>query len=93
LHSEQIEDLQPNNLELCILGILPFNASIVENHPNSKRARTKQTYDAKRVLSFQRLSSFILHLHNFTLSPGANNIHTQVKQNHNQAHPKNFTPP
>lgn len=89
----KFEDPQPNNLELCILGILPFNASIVENHPNSKEQDQEKHTMQKRVLSFQRLSSFILDLHNFTLSPGANNIHTQVKQNHNQANPQNFTPP
>jgi hypothetical protein len=93
LHNRQIEDLKVDNLELCILGIFPNNASIVKNHFNSKELKQKQKHNATNVLNFQRLSPSILDLCRFAPSFGANNIHTQEKQNHNQAYPKKFAPP
>jgi hypothetical protein len=85
--------LKANNLELCILGIFPYNASIVKSHFNSKELEQKQKHNATKVLSFQRLYPFILGLCSFAPSFGANNIHTQEKQNHNQAYPKKIALP
>jgi len=63
-----------------------------KSHFNSKELEQKQKQNVTKVLNFQRLSPFILDLCSFAPSFGANNIHTQEKQNHNQAYPQKFAP-